>query len=84
MLSATSCERAFLGTALHTPVQGQLEVLRDALIVVAGLPELRSDHAQSAIEMAMAMQCHLETMWAEHPELRLRIGIHTGPVIAGG
>jgi|HubBroStandDraft_6_1064221.scaffolds.fasta_scaffold654604_1 adenylate cyclase len=55
----------------------------DAFIVVAGLPELRSDHAQSAIEMAMAMQCHLETMWAEHPELRLRIGIHTGPVVAG-
>jgi adenylate cyclase len=45
--------------------------------------EPRSDHAQSAIEMAMAMQCHLETMWAEHPELRLRIGIRTGPVVAG-
>jgi class 3 adenylate cyclase len=34
--------------------------------------------------MAMAMQCHLQTMRAGHPELRLRIGIHTGPVIAGG
>jgi adenylate cyclase len=32
--------------------------------------------------MAMAMQCHPETMRAEHPELRLRIGIHTGPVVA--
>jgi adenylate cyclase len=52
-------------------------------MVVAGLPEPRSDNAQSAIEMAMAMQCHLETMWAEHPESRLRIGIHTGPVVAG-
>jgi guanine deaminase len=27
-------ERAFLGTALHAPVRGQLEVLRGALIVV--------------------------------------------------
>ena len=25
----------------------------------------------------------LETMWAEHPESRLRIDIHTGPVVAG-
>jgi class 3 adenylate cyclase len=32
--------------------------------------------------MAMAMQCHLETMRAQYPELRLRIGIHTGPVVA--
>src|SRR6202044_4240383 len=36
MLSVTSCERAFLGTALHTPVQGQLEVLHEAPIVVGG------------------------------------------------
>ena len=33
--------------------------------------------------MAMAMQRHLETMRAKHPQLRLRIGIHTGPVVAG-
>jgi len=29
-------ERAFLGTAFHAPVRGQLEVLREALIVVGG------------------------------------------------
>ncbi|HLZ97441.1 MAG TPA: guanine deaminase [Steroidobacteraceae bacterium] len=33
-LSKTPTERAFLGTALHAPVRGQLEVLRGALIVV--------------------------------------------------
>jgi len=36
MLSPPSCERAFLGTVLHTPVRGQLEVLPEALIVVGG------------------------------------------------
>jgi hypothetical protein len=51
-------------------------------MVARGLPEPRSDHAQAAIEMAMAMQRHLETMLAERPELRLRIGIPTGPVVA--
>jgi len=44
MLSPTSCERAFLGTALHTPVQGQLEVLREALIVVGGDGAIRAIH----------------------------------------
>jgi adenylate cyclase len=66
--------------------KGDLEKIKtigDAYMVAAGLPEPRSDHAQAAIEMAMAMQRHLETMRAEHPELRLRIGIHTGPVVAG-
>jgi len=51
-------------------------------MVAAGLPEPRSDHAQTAIEMAMAMQRYLETMQAKHPELRVRIGIHLGPVVA--
>jgi adenylate cyclase len=61
----------------------KIKTIGDAYMVAAGLPEPRSDHAQAAIEMAMAMQRHLETMRAKHPELRLRIGIHTGPVVAG-
>jgi guanine deaminase len=44
MLSPTSCERAFLGTALHTPVQGQLEILREALIVVGGDGAIKAIH----------------------------------------
>ena len=50
MLSATSCERAFLGTALHTPVQGQLEALRDALIVVGGDGAIQAVHRREAAE----------------------------------
>jgi adenylate cyclase len=61
----------------------KIKTIGDAYMVAAGLPEPRSDHAQAAIEMATAMQRHLETMCAEHPELRLRIGIHTGPIVAG-
>jgi adenylate cyclase len=61
----------------------KIKTIGDAYMVAAGLPEPRSDHAQAAIEMAMAMQRHLETMRAKHPQLRLRIGIHTGPVVAG-
>jgi hypothetical protein len=50
----------------------------------AGLPEPRSENAQAAIEMAIAaMQRYLETVRAEHPEMRPRIGIHTCPAGAG-
>ena len=50
MLSVTSCERAFLGTALHTPVQGQLEVLHEALIVVGGDGAIQAIHRREAAE----------------------------------
>jgi guanine deaminase len=48
MLSPTSCERAFLGTVLHTPVRGQLEILRDALIVVGGDGVIKTIHRREA------------------------------------
>ena len=50
MLSATSCERAFFGTALHTPVQGQLEVLHEALIVVGSDGAIQAIHRREAAE----------------------------------
>src|ERR1700748_1590094 len=50
MLSPTSSERAFLGTVLHTPVQGQLEVLREALIVVGGDGAIKAIHRSEAPE----------------------------------
>ena len=50
MLSPTSSERAFLGTVLHTPVQGQLEILREALIVVGGDGAIKAIHRSEAPE----------------------------------
>jgi guanine deaminase len=37
-------DRAYLGTALHAPVRGRLEVLRDTLIVVGGDGKIHSVH----------------------------------------
>ncbi|MGH2512273.1 MAG: adenylate/guanylate cyclase domain-containing protein, partial [Candidatus Limnocylindrales bacterium] len=60
------------------------KTIGDAYMVVAGLPEPRSDHAEAAAEMALAMQAELERLRASLGiELRLRIGIQSGPVIAG-
>ena len=61
----------------------KIKTMGDAYMVVAGVPELRADHAQAAITMALAMQTHVEALSSRHPDLRLRIGIHTGPVVAG-
>jgi guanine deaminase len=51
MVSPTSCERAFLGTVLHTPVRGQLEAL-DALIVVGGDGVIKAIHRRESAEVA--------------------------------
>jgi guanine deaminase len=44
MPSAASIDRAFLGTALHTPARGELEVLREALIVVGSDGAIKAIH----------------------------------------
>jgi class 3 adenylate cyclase len=61
----------------------KIKTIGDAYMVVAGVPEPRADHLQAATEMALAMQMHVEALSSRHPDLRLRIGIHTGPVVAG-
>jgi guanine deaminase len=46
MSSQVVNERAFLGNALHAPRRGELELLRDALIVVDGDGRIAAVHAQ--------------------------------------
>jgi class 3 adenylate cyclase len=61
----------------------KIKTIGDAYMVVAGVPEPHTDHVRAAGEMALAMQTHVETLSSRHPDLRLRIGIHTGSVVAG-
>ncbi len=42
--SHTAPDRAYLATALHTPVRGRLEVLRDTLIVAGGDGKIQAIH----------------------------------------
>jgi class 3 adenylate cyclase len=62
----------------------KIKTIGDAYMVVGGLPALRPDHAEAVAEMALEMQRALEgcAMRAGTP-LALRIGIHSGPVVAG-
>jgi guanine deaminase len=58
MLSSRSCDRAFLGTALHTPVRGQLEVLTEALIVAGSDGAIKAVHRRGSPEaVSEARRC---------------------------
>ncbi len=67
--------------------QYQVEKIRtigDNYMVVAGAPSRRSDHASVLAMMALDMMSFLERLAAStEPHLRFRIGINSGPVVAG-
>lgn len=62
----------------------KIKTIGDAYMVVGGLPTPRADHAEAISEMALDMQREIVQFKVENGEpLHLRIGIHTGPVVAG-
>jgi PAS domain S-box-containing protein len=62
----------------------KIKTIGDAYMVVGGLPKRRDDHAQAIAQMALDM---LEVMRQFRQDtgkdFNIRIGIHTGPVVAG-
>ena len=64
----------------------KIKTIGDAYMVVGGVPEPRADHADAVAEMALAMQAELGRSLlndTDGPGPRLRIGIHSGPLVAG-
>jgi class 3 adenylate cyclase len=62
----------------------KIKTIGDAYMVVGGLPEPRPDHAEAVAEMALTML--EEVAGRSDPSgrpLAVRIGIDTGPVVAG-
>ena len=61
----------------------KVKTIGDAYMVAAGVPHERSDHAHAIAELALRMRDHT----VEHPiagrRLLLRIGIDSGPLVAG-
>ena len=62
----------------------KIKTIGDAYMVAGGLPTPRPDHASAVAEMALDMQKVIQRLNgpAEH-RLNLRIGLCSGPVIAG-
>ena len=62
----------------------KIKTIGDAYMVACGLPEKRDDHAEVIAELALAMRVTLARVSAETGHaLVARIGINTGPVVAG-
>ena len=62
----------------------KIKTIGDAYMVAAGLPAPRADHATAMAEMALDMVDALGSLCRDLGfELAIRIGIDTGPVIAG-
>jgi adenylate cyclase len=62
----------------------KIKTIGDAYMVAGGLPLPRDDHAEAIADMALAMGPDVEHRAADKGmPLRVRIGIDTGPVVAG-
>ncbi len=62
----------------------KIKTIGDAYMVVGGLPEPREDHAEAVLAIAMDMQREIARFRThDGAPLGLRIGINTGPVVAG-
>jgi guanylate cyclase len=62
----------------------KIKTMGDSYIAVAGAPNARADHAEAAVRMAVEMHREVVRMKGlRMRNLQLRIGLASGPVIAG-
>ena len=62
----------------------KIKTIGDAYMVAGGISVPRPDHAEASAELAINMLEEIERLYRQHDTaIRLRIGISTGPVVAG-
>lgn len=62
----------------------KIKTIGDEYMLAAGIPEARADHAHAVAEVALKMLDAIEMLNREYRyRLSLRIGIHSGDVVAG-
>jgi class 3 adenylate cyclase/ActR/RegA family two-component response regulator len=61
----------------------KIKTIGDAYMAASGLPNPCPDHAEVMAELALGMIEMLQHLEEGDPSFAIRIGIHTGPVVAG-
>jgi adenylate cyclase len=61
----------------------KIKTIGDCYMAAAGVPRPRSDHAEVLASMALEMRDYIETHSFCGRHLRIRIGINSGPAVAG-
>lgn len=61
----------------------KIKTIGDAYMVAGGIPDPRPDHAEACLKLARRMLLHMAGLQDRWPGLELRIGLHSGPVVAG-
>ena len=64
----------------------KVETIGDAYFVASGVPECNDHHASEISKMALDLLAKVVTFEVQHKpgyRLKLRMGIHTGPCVAG-
>jgi adenylate cyclase len=61
----------------------KIKTIGDCYMVAAGVPSKRPDHAHALAGLALEMRECAKSCLPDEPDLRLRIGISSGPVVAG-
>ncbi|HET7677221.1 MAG TPA: adenylate/guanylate cyclase domain-containing protein, partial [Candidatus Limnocylindrales bacterium] len=61
----------------------KIKTIGDAYMVVGGLPPRMDDHVARVAEMALALSGAVERIGPTPGPIEFRIGIHTGPAVAG-
>jgi guanylate cyclase len=61
----------------------KIRTVGDEYMVAAGVPQPRPDHAHAIAELALRIRDHTEGNQFDGHDIRLRIGINSGPLVAG-
>jgi guanylate cyclase len=61
----------------------KIKTVGDEYMVAAGVPTPRTDHAHAAADLALRMRDYVAANRIADHHLEMRIGVHSGPVVAG-
>jgi class 3 adenylate cyclase len=61
----------------------KIKTIGDAYMIAGGLPVARPDHAEAVANIALSMLEELTDWNRTHPPLQMRLGISSGPAVAG-